>query len=1401
MKRNNIRILFLLVLITMLSFDAYTQEGERVKDFFSPYFIAGTPSVADQMAPQSAAINPASSALVQRITLDLNYSAIVGNEGNISGIEGHAVNIGNTLPTKMGVFSWSGHLLTSNFPSFYAPLSFTLSGAFSKDLYPDFLVGAGIKFAFSEEPGIAAAVDLGAIFLPGTIWILEDTAVGISLQDLGWIDIKDGYQDPYTLTAGIKGTILKNKNFTINVISDLGFPGFKSVLFSIGGNIKFRDFVSLNLGSRMDLNEIINGNAYGFIPSVGLNFTFQTSIDKKSNFLGLSEKGWNKSDINIQTVAAPLAPGVWTFGTGVNIPLGVIDKEAPEIELDLSGFEDQTMLPLSSGSQPVAWKKNSYNYTGKAIFKKRINRNVKFVDSTKNSSEKNIDIKKDENYPGHTILTYISPNNDGIKDDLKIPLKINESRYIKGYSLIVKNEKGEIVREIKNKEKRSENQGFKGFFDRLFSVKSGITVPEELRWDGFNNTGTVVSDGIYFFHIEAWDDNGNLNKTKEYAVVVDNTPPEITITPPSEDDKIFSPNNDGNKDTIVVNQEGSVEDEWIGTVYNAEGSPVKTFIWVNASPEKFVWDGKNDQNGMVSDGVYSYSVTATDRAGNSTKQGFDNIIKNTEQTPIALLIDKQFFSPNNDKIMDTLLFTPVVDVKTGIVKWKLIIFDSKDRERKVFEGTENIPDTILYDGRDNSGIILEEDNYYARLDMTYKNGNTPTAKSPDFSIDITPPAATVRTNTAVFSPNGDGEKDIIKLFQESSLEKVWTASIKSVTGKIVYNYQWVGTADPEVDWNGIGEEGRLSTDGVYTYQLSAVDRAGNLGESNIVSFRLDTEKTAVILTTEYSEFSPNRDGVKDNIKIIPEVTVKDGISEYTLSILNSDARIVKTYKEKKKLPDFFKWDGNDNHGNRVPDGIYSARLILIYEKGDKPVAVSRNFEVDTVFPEISAEAEFLLFSPDGDGKKDNIIIKQVSDSKELWRGEIIDSQDNAIKTVFWKNGVTNFSWNGTDTAGNRVKDGIYSYIISATDSAGNHTQKEIKGIRVDTTITKVFVTASSAYLSPTGNGRYEDITFRTIVTKKEGIDSWSLKLIRENGTVEKEFSGTNRIPEKVIWDGSNEKGTFSEGVYTAFFKVIYKKGNEPEAHTPKFTLDITPPSAYINLSPLPFSPDNDGVNDDLDIALQVKDQSGVKKWKLDIFDPENRLFISYSGKGVPAEKIIWNGTSSTGELVYAAMDYPVILYVEDILGNITIVKKKIPVDVLVVKEGDHLKIKIANIIFKKNSAQLVDDNPETARTNEFVLNRISEILKKYKSYQIVIEGHAVVTRWNDPEAAKIEEENELKPLSKKRAQTVLDDLVKRGISASRMEAVGAGGQNPLVPNSDLENRWKNRRVEFILRKK
>ena len=71
--------------------------------------------------------------------------------------------------------------------------------------------------------------------------------------------------------------------------------------------------------------------------------------------------------------------------------------------------------------------------------------------------------------------------------------------------------------------------------------------------------------------------------------------------------------------------------------------------------------------------------------------------------------------------------------------------------------------------------------------------------------------------------------------------------------------------------------------------------------------------------------------------------------------------------------------------------------------------------------------------------------------------------------------------------------------------------------------------------------------------------------------------------------------------------------------------------------------------------------------------------------------------------------------------------------------------------------------------------------------------------YGNPEAAAREQRDVLLPLSAARAEAVKRELVALGVSGTdRITTDGVGGASPVVPFSDEQNRWKNRRVEFIL---
>lgn len=231
----------------------------------------------------------------------------------------------------------------------------------------------------------------------------------------------------------------------------------------------------------------------------------------------------------------------------------------------------------------------------------------------------------------------------------------------------------------------------------------------------------------------------------------------------------------------------------------------------------------------------------------------------------------------------------------------------------------------------------------------------------------------------------------------------------------------------------------------------------------------------------------------------------------------------------------------------------------------------------------------------------------------------------------------------------------------------------------------------------------------------------------------------------------------------------------------------------------PFSPDGDGVNDRLSIRIDMKNPASVKEWHLSIHDVNGKLFYHQSGTGAPWEVIEWDGTSLAGELVSSARLYYLNLQLTDIVGRREHFSGTIMVDILVAREHGKLKIQIPDITFPPESADfsLLTD-PVVIATNRRVLSRLADFFSVFPDYAITIEGHANMEYFADPARARQEQEEVLIPLSAQRAEAVREALIELGIEGERIKTAGIGAAEPIVPFTDAENRWKNRRVEFIL---
>jgi len=261
-------------------------------------------------------------------------------------------------------------------------------------------------------------------------------------------------------------------------------------------------------------------------------------------------------------------------------------------------------------------------------------------------------------------------------------------------------------------------------------------------------------------------------------------------------------------------------------------------------------------------------------------------------------------------------------------------------------------------------------------------------------------------------------------------------------------------------------------------------------------------------------------------------------------------------------------------------------------------------------------------------------------------------------------------------------------------------------------------------------------------------------------------------------------------------KVVEEQAPPPPAPAPR---EPRAPELAVSISPRFFSPDGDGVDDELVMTISCRDESPIDEWKLAIMEGEqpNLSFYERSGKGIPPAQIVWNGRGSTGELVQSATDYPFTLTVKNIRGLSSTTHGLIGVDILVINEGNQLRVQVPSIVFGSYSSGFTDLSEETLRSNDFILRRIAQVLNKFSNYKVTVEGHANMTA--ETEAARLlEHVRELRPLSEQRAKFVVDYLVNLGVDRSRLTAIGIGGARPVAKYEDRANWWKNRRVEFIL---
>jgi outer membrane protein OmpA-like peptidoglycan-associated protein/flagellar hook assembly protein FlgD len=673
----------------------------------------------------------------------------------------------------------------------------------------------------------------------------------------------------------------------------------------------------------------------------------------------------------------------------------------------------------------------------------------------------------------------ISPNSDGIQDELVVTTSITTENFIRYWQFEVLDNDKNIIYTKGSSISLAELQ------EKVFLKRESILLPESVSWDGTDSSNKKVADGKYYYRIIVMDNRKQVFSTETLGLshlYIDTAVPSADFT---VDNQIFSPNGDGNKDSVTVSLlimndpvEASNDEikgkDWKVDVLDNQQETVASLVYNDRDGMEtaLTWDGNSLDGQLVADGFYNVRISTTDRGGNYFETTFENLKVDTVESEVELTAGAGVFSPNGDGVNDTVVVEITVQDDSAIESWMLKIVSNDDSSTVVTTGGQSeIISSYTWDGLDGQGKVAAESVYFADIEVTYTNGNVSKAESPRFAVDVTAPKAEVTITPGVFSPDGNDIRDDVVIEQSASIEKVdWNATITDEDGLMVAEFTWKYAIPFNFTWNGRDDEGNAFNDGTYYYQIECTDLAGNSFTSNRYPVTIYTVKSDVTLTAVDPIFSPNGDDLFETITLsfAADTTVDNEVLDWVLHIKDSSGDIIYSDNEGGSLPAEYTWNGMSNSETVVSDGRYSVDLKVNFELGTTTVSEPVMIRVDTSQPEIELSRDRDIFSPDDDGDADTVTftVDRLYDDSGIksWKLVIINpfTDSEFISYTGGSEQVEPITWDGIGGNGNLVESvQEYPVVVYAEDIVGNKVEKELNPVLIDILVIRL------------GDGRYK----------------------------------------------------------------------------------------------------------------------------------------------------------------------------------------------------------------------------------------------------------------------------------------------------------------------------------------
>ena len=431
-----------------------------------------------------------------------------------------------------------------------------------------------------------------------------------------------------------------------------------------------------------------------------------------------------------------------------------------------------------------------------------------------------------------------SPNGDGHADTLTFYLDSNKKERISKQIVKIFDAKGTLIRDL---------------------IKSNYT--SQVLWDGRDKHGIIAPEGKYTYHAQYELTSGETPQSQTRHFYVDVTPIQIKF---SLVKTIFSPNNDGLNDYLIVDQvkTKSLINDPLDTItlqiVDHQKQAYKTAQWIGGLPKGVKWSGLDDNGNPSSEGsTYRYLLFTEDSAGNRkvyTSDAF-RLIRQKNALNLALSETRFTYYEGPWAIRSVSLRPSVVTnspIKDPLERLEYTLISQSNNQVARFpihRSSDLSP--VAWTGKTVHQERLPDGTYQVEAKATYESGNVSMDKASRLIIDNQPPVVVIRSQPEYFSPDGDGlnerlqiraeitDNDKVKSSKMSVYRKIFMkqgrlfkqtlANYKAHVSKAFKTWDLGGQTGALIEWNGMDQDDVRLVESANDYMVyvESFDKAGN----------------------------------------------------------------------------------------------------------------------------------------------------------------------------------------------------------------------------------------------------------------------------------------------------------------------------------------------------------------------------------------------------------------------------------------------------------------------------------------------------------------------------------------------------------------------------------------------